>query len=167
MTAPAMTIRSATPGDAADIASIYNVFVAECTCTWQTIPDTVGYRRDWLAGRSPEHPVFVAEDATGVVVAWASLSPYSNRGGFDRTAEISIYISRPAQGRGLGGRLMETLIDAARNSGLHLLVSRISDDQPASLALHAKHGFSESGRIPQMGFKFGAYHDLVHMHRVL
>lgn len=159
------SIRRATPADAEAIAAIYNVFVATCTCTWQTVPDTVDYRRGWLIGRKAEHPVFVATNETGGVVAFAALSPYSNRGAFDQTAEISIYIADAAQGRGLGKRLMATLLDSAKASGLHLLVSRISGDQSASLALHAKCGFTESGRIPEMGFKFEKRHDLVYMHR--
>ncbi len=160
-----MRIRFATLADAEAIVAIYNVFVETCTCTWQTLPDTVSYRRDWLTGRKPEHPVFVAEDEAGRVVAFASLSPYSSRGGFDETAEVSIYISDTAQGRGLGKRLMQTLLDSAKASGLHLLVSRISGDQPASLAMHAKCGYTETGRIPGMGVKFGRRHDLVYMSR--
>jgi L-amino acid N-acyltransferase YncA len=162
-----ISIRHATPGDAEAIAAIYNVFVDTCTCTWQTVPDTVDYRRGWLIGRRREHPVFVAEAESGHVVAFASLSPYSNRGAFDHSAEVSIYIAEAAQGHGLGKRLMATLLESAKTSGLHLLVSRISGDQPASLALHTKCGFTESGRIPEMGFKFGRRHDLVHMHRLV
>ena len=158
------SIRQATADDAGAIAAIYNVFVETCTCTWQTEPDTPEYRRGWLANRKPEHPVFVAEDAAGKVVAFASLSPYSPRGAFRETAEISVYIGEAAQGRGLGRRLMQTLLDSAKASGLHLLVSRISDDRAASLALHAKCGFTESGRIPEMGLKFGRRHALVYMH---
>ena len=160
-----ISIRTATPDDAAAIAAIYNVFVAGCTCTWQTEPDSVEFRRGWLTGRKAAHPVFVAEDDAGAVVAFASLSPYSPRGAFDLTAEVSIYIADAAQGKGLGKRLLATLLDAAKTAGLHLLVARISGDQPASLALHAKHGFSESGRIPEMGYKFGKFRDLVYMHR--
>lgn len=161
------TIRRATPDDAEGVALLYNVFVATCTSTWQTVSDTVEYRREVLTGRKPEHPVFVATDEAGRIVAFASLSPYSTRGAFDQTAEISIYIADAAQGRGLGRRLMQTLLDSAKASGLHLVVSRISGDQAASLALHAKCGFTESGRIPEMGLKFGKRHDLVYMHRLV
>ena len=156
-------IRPATPDDAGAIVAIYNVFVGTCTCTWQTSPDTEESRRQRLTGRKPEHPVFVAEDESGRIVAFASLSPYSDRGGFAETAEAGLYIEASSQGRGLGRRLMETLIAAAKKSGLHLIVSRISDDQPASLALHTKCGFSEYGRIPEMGVKFGRRHGLVYM----
>lgn len=158
-------LRPATPDDAQAITDIYNVFVAGCTSTWQTEPEAVEKRRAWLSGRRPEHPVFVAE-LDGRVVGFGSLSPYSDRGGFRETAEISLYLAESAQGRGLGTRLMNALLDSARDTGvLHLVLARISGDRTASLALHAKAGFTDCGRIPEAGLKFGRRLDLVHMAR--
>lgn len=160
-----VVIRPAGPEDADAIVALYNVFVEGCTCTWQTEPDTPGKRRAWLAGRRPEHPVLVVE-IDGRVAGFGALSPYSDRGGFSETAEISLYLAEFAQGRGLGGRLMDALLESARGTGvLHLVLARISGDRPASLALHAKAGFEECGRIPEAGLKFGRRLDLVHMAR--
>jgi len=158
-------IRPAVAGDAEAVARLYNHFVATCTATWQTEPDSADRRRMWLTGRKPQHPVFAAEDADGVLVAFAALSPYSERGAFAGTAEVTLYIADAAQGRGLGGELMRLLIAKAEEAGLHLLVSRISGDRVASIGLHRKYGFIESGRIPEMGRKFGRRLDLVYMHR--
>ncbi len=164
MTEP-LRIRPATLDDADAITELYNGFVTGCTCTWQTEPDLPERRRAWLSGRKPEHPVLVAE-LDGRVAGFGSLSPYSDRGGFRETAEVSLYLADAAQGRGLGTRLLRDLLESARASGvLHMIVARISGDRPASLALHAKCGFVECGRLPEAGLKFGRRLDLVYMAR--
>ena len=43
----------------------------------------------------------------------------------------------------------------------------IDAEQQASLALHARHGFTEVGRLPQIGTKFGRWLDVVFMERLL
>lgn len=158
-------IRPARPEDAEAIDAIYNGFVAECTCTWQTEPDPVETRRARLTHHRAEHPVFVVENTDGGIVAFASLSPYSPRGGFAKTAEVGIYIDDAAQGQGLGSKLMSTLLEAAEKHGLRTLLARISEDQSASIGLHRKFGFVESGRIPDCGEKFGRRLALVYMSR--
>lgn len=157
-------VRPAVPADAESVTRIYNRFVETCTATWQTVPDTVEKRRSWLVNRRSRHPVYVAENDAGDIVAFAALSPYSDRGAFDDSAEVTLYIVEAAQGRGLGGMLMRTLIDDAKRTGLRVLVSRISGDRNASIALHRKYGFLDGGRIPGMGFKFGRRLDLVHLY---
>ncbi len=158
-------IRRAVAEDAAAITAVYNPYVIGCTCIWQTEPDTVERRREWLTRRSERHPVYVATDDTGAVIGFAALSEYSPRGGYAALAEVSIYLADPARGLGLGTRLMERLMESARETGIHGLVSRISGDQPASIALHRKAGFAEVGRVPEAGYKFGKRLDLVYMHR--
>lgn len=160
------TIRPAEPADAEALTAIYNVFVTGDTCTWQTVPETAETRRAWIMHRDRrKHPALVATDESGRVLGFAALSPYSDRGGFTDLAEVAIYLDASAHGRGLGSRLLRELIDRARVAGLHLLLSRVSGDQTASLALHRKLGFVESGRIPEAGVKFGRRLDLVHLHR--
>lgn len=163
---PRPAIRPARAGDGAGIAAVYNRFVAESTSTWQTEPDTAESREHWIAGRdAARHPVYVATDDAGRVIAFAALSPYSNRGGFADLAEVAIYLAETAQGQGLGSRLLQTLLEAAAGAKLHGLVARVSGDQPASLALHRKFGFVQTGVIPEAGCKFGRRLDLVYLHR--
>lgn len=162
-----ITIRPARLDDADAIMHLYNGFVRECTCTWQLEPDTLEARRSWLENRRVEHPVYVATQSDGALLAFASLSPYSTRGGFAHTAEIGIYIDDAAQGRGLGSKLMSTLLEAGARAGMRTLLSRISEDQVASIGLHKKFGFHEAGRIPDCGEKFGRRLALVYMSRSL
>jgi phosphinothricin acetyltransferase len=47
------------------------------------------------------------------------------------------------------------------------MVGGIAADNAASLALHARLGFHETARMPEVGHKFGRYLDLVFMQKAL
>jgi len=97
-------IRSATVADLGAIRAIYNHYVAESTCTFQIELDTESNRLAWFQGRSPAYPVIVAE-WEGVVIGWASLSPWSSRCAYARTVEASVYVRHGMHRRGLAANL--------------------------------------------------------------
>jgi phosphinothricin acetyltransferase len=47
------------------------------------------------------------------------------------------------------------------------MIAGIAGDNDISIRLHAKHGFVETARMPEIGFKFGRWLDLVFMQRTL
>ena len=47
------------------------------------------------------------------------------------------------------------------------MVGGIAADNLASIALHHRFGFVETARMPQIGFKFGRWLDLVLMQKLL
>jgi phosphinothricin acetyltransferase len=55
--------------------------------------------------------------------------------------------------------LYGALIALARERDVHVLVAVLGGDNPASRALHERHGFVFIGRLPQVGFKFGRWVD--------
>jgi phosphinothricin acetyltransferase len=152
-------LRPATESDLPAITEIYNQAVLRATGTFDTEPKTLEQQRDWLARHGPAHPVIVAEEK-GAVVGWASMSPYSDRCAYARTAEVSVYIDESARGRGLGGELLTGILDAGRKAGLREVLARVTEGNEASLRLHAKRGFFEAGRLRQVGEKFGKVLDV-------
>lgn len=159
---PDMLVRPALVTDLAAINAIYNHYVLQSTATYQTDPSTADGRAAWFAAHGAVHPVIVAEIA-GQVVGWGSLSPYHARAAFARTVENSLYIAHDFQRRGIGRRLLTELIARAREHGHHTMVAAISADQEPSLALHRAFGFSESGRLREVGYKFGRWLDLAYL----
>jgi phosphinothricin acetyltransferase len=65
------------------------------------------------------------------------------------------------RGAGLGKLLLEELIRVAREQGKHALIAAIDADNSASIAIHVKRGFSLVGTLPEVGFKFGRWLNLV------
>jgi L-amino acid N-acyltransferase YncA len=154
MAAPVMVIRTAANGDLPRILSIYNHEVLVSTATYDTVPRTETEHRTWFSVHGPEYPVLVA-DLDGVVIGWASLSPWSDRAAYSRTAEVSAYVDEKHRGMGIGGRLLQALVEAGRARGFHALLARISADNEASVRLHSRLGFSMAGTLREVGEKFG------------
>ena len=93
-----MTIRDATPDDAAAIARIYNQGIEDRLATLETQSRTPEERAEWLAARGPRHPVLVAVDGDGAVVGWGSLNAFNPRPAYDHVADFSVYVAREARG---------------------------------------------------------------------
>lgn len=165
--AMAVTIRPATDTDLPGILAIHNEAVLSGTALWTTTPSTLADRRAVLSDRQVRGYPFLTADIDGVVAGYGSFGAFRPHEGYVRTVEHSLYIDPRFQRQGIATALLLALVEAARALGKHVMVGGIAADNAASLALHARHGFSETGRLPQVGFKFGRYLDLVFMQRLL
>lgn len=162
MVAAQVTIRDATRADLGAIFAIYNHEVEHEISTFDTEPRRLGRDDGWLTGREPRHPVLVAERC-GEVVGWGSLSRWSERGAYARTAEVSVYVDRDHRGEGVGRELLAALIDRAPAGGIAVLLARIADANPRSIALHEAAGFSSIGVQRRCGEKLGRVLDVALM----
>jgi phosphinothricin acetyltransferase len=161
-------LRAARREDLPAINEIYNHYVLGSTCTYQTVPSTLEERSAWFDRHGGPHPVTVAVSETdGSVVGWGSLSPFHAREAFARTVEDSVYLDPTWQGRGVGGLLLADLLERASALGHHVVIAAIDAGQAASVALHARYGFAECGRFPEVGFKFGRWLDVIYLQKRL
>jgi phosphinothricin acetyltransferase len=152
-------IRPARETDLSGVTAIYNEAVERTTGTFDTEPKTPAQMADWFKAHDAAHPVLVAEE-DGRVVAWASLSHWSERCAYARSTEISVYVEVPARGRGLAGELLDEVLRLGRSLGVKQVLARITQDNEASLRLHARRGFVEVGRLRRVGEKFGRVLDV-------
>jgi phosphinothricin acetyltransferase len=155
-----MTIRDATRADLEAITEIYNREVELSTSTFDTRPRSTEQATEWFEAHGlPGYPVIVAEDG-GNVLGWASLSPWSDRGAYARTAEGSLFVSEGWRGAGIGRRLTEALIARARAAGHGVLIARIESGNEASRRLLLGAGFRSVGTMRRVGQKFGRVLDV-------
>jgi len=156
-----MQVRDARAADAEAIAEIYNDAVLNTTAIWNDVTVDAVDRASWIAQRQESgFPVLVATDDDDVVgyAAYGSFRPHD---GFRHTVEHSVYVRGDQRGSGIGGTLMTQLIERARENGVHVMVAAIESGNTGSLRLHEKFGFVETGRMPEVGTKFGRWLDLV------
>ena len=111
-------------------------------------------------------PFLVAEVASQVI-GYAFATQFRDRPAYRSTCENSIYVSPDQVGRGIGLQLLTALIDAATVSGFRQMIAVIGGAEPASVALHAKAGFVEAGRMRSVGRKFGRWLDTLYMQKAL
>lgn len=160
------TIRHAIPTDAAAIAAIHNQGIAERAATFETRPRSAEEVAAKFAGDA-RHPQLVAVAGGGTVVGWAGLSEYRARDCYAGIGEFSVYLDRDARGLGLGRRLLDALIEAARERGYWKLVSRVFTFNQASLGMCRACGFREVGVYEKHGRLDGRWLDVVIVERLI
>lgn len=159
-------IRLATTDDAEAISIIYNREVLESTVTMDMVPRTVPEQAEWITVRSGALAVVVAE-IDGALAGFGSLSFYRDRPGYRTSVEDSVYVDRNHQGAGVGGAVLGALVEAAEVRGFHAIFARIAGPKEASVSLHKRHGFELVGIERQVARKFGRWHDVALMQRLL
>ena len=165
-------IRPAAEADLPSILSIYNDAVLHTTAIWNEAVSDLDGRRAWWQDRVKQgYPVLIADidgpDAERICAGYATYGPFRANDGYKHSRELSIYLDRAFRGRGIASELMEALETRARADGVHVLIGGIESGNVTSLALHAKHGFTETARLPEVGRKFDRWLDLVLMQKVL
>jgi L-amino acid N-acyltransferase YncA len=158
-----VTVRPAVPDDAEEIAAIYNEGIADRVATFETRPRTAEEVAGWLR---EELPFIVAAEGR-TLVAFARVSPYSDRCVYEGVGEHGVYVARAARGRGLGRQLLAALCEAAEAAGLYKLTSRVFADNAASRAAHLAAGFEEVGIQRRHGRLDGEWKDCVLVERLL
>ncbi|MES2034972.1 MAG: N-acetyltransferase family protein [Pseudomonadota bacterium] len=163
-----ITIRAATAADAPALAAIYGDAVLHGVGTFEEIPpDAAEMARRQSAILALGLPYYVAE-LDGAVAGYAYASPFRPRTGYRYTAEDSVYIAPSAKGRGLGKALLPRVIADCEALGLRQLIAVIGgSDNTGSIRLHEGLGFRRQGVVEAVGFKFGAWRDIVMMQKPL
>lgn len=147
-------IRRAVLSDAAAIAEIYNEAILTTTATFDTETKSVEERESWLKSHDERFPVLVAV-VEGEVAGWASLTRWSDRRAYDRTAETSFYVHSAQRRRGIGRALKQSIIEEAMRLGYHTLIARVAEGSDESLHLNESFGFVHVGTLREVGYKFG------------
>lgn len=145
------------------ILAIYNDAILHSTVTWTDDPVDLDSRRAWLHDlHSQGCPVFVAiAHAGGDVLGFAYYGPFRSKHGYRFTAEVTVYVARDCRGNGVGSGLLLALIGHAHVKGLHMLVAGIDAENASGIRFFKRAGFVETARLPEVGFKFGGWRDLV------
>ena len=167
-----ISLRLAMAADAEQIREIYNYEVQHTTATFDLVQRTLADQQQWLADRSGAFATIVAVDpaATGdtsIVVGFGALSAYKERAAYRTSVENSVYVRRGRHGEGIGRLLLSELIATATRSGFHTVFARINAASEASVALHHACGYEPVGTEREVGRKFGRWHDVALMQRLL
>lgn len=162
-----MKIDPATLSDSAPITAILNDAILNTTAVWYDQPKAEADMTAWLESRTLSGlPVLVARES-GAVLGYASYGPFRPWPGYSQTVEHSVYVSAAARGQGVGTALLRSLMDEARAARIHVMIAGIEAENTASLAVHRRLGFLETGRLPEVGRKFDRWLTLVFLQKTL
>ena len=102
----------------------------------------------WARQHAASHiPVVAAAGSDIVGMAWLALAPrVPTTSSLARLSGDlqSCYVLTPYRGRGIGGRLVKTVLEAARDHGAEHVTVHTS---PESIAMYARNGFEPHPRL--------------------
>jgi phosphinothricin acetyltransferase len=163
------SVVDATESDLPDVLALYRHYVRNSVVTFDEKPPTLAqFRSKFRHLQKLGYPFRVARSPQGTLLGYAYVFPFRDKSAFRKTVESSIYLGPAATGRGLGTVLLTDLIEACTKAGLKEIIAVIADQgAEASLALHQKFGFVETGRMGKVGFKFERWIGIILMQRSL
>jgi len=155
------------------VREIYREGIATRNATFETeAPDwekwNAGHRKDCrLVAFEPfennSELVIPVEKLT--VAGWAALSAASSRRVYAGVAEVSVYVTTAARGRGVGNALLQALVQESERNGIWTLQAGIFPENAASVSLHKSCGFREVGVRHRIGELSGTWRDVLLLER--
>jgi phosphinothricin acetyltransferase len=161
-----VSVRAASPCDLEEVAGIFAHYVTGSIVTFEEDPPTVPQWRQRLGSLAERGLPFLVAEAGGTVTGFAYASPWRPKPAYRHTVEDSVYLAPAWRGRGLGKLLLQALLTECAAAGVYQVIAVIADTgDPASEALHRGCGFTDAGRLAQVGLKHGRWIDTVLLQR--
>ena len=111
-----MTLRFATAADTRACLAIYAQYI-DTSITFETVLPSEAEFSGRIASYGAVYPWLIAEE-DGRVLAYAYAHRAQERAAYGWNAELSVYVSRDAAGRGLGSKLYGALLALLRAQGV-------------------------------------------------
>ncbi len=144
------------------ILAILNEAIVNSTALYDYQPRTLESMDAWFKTKQAGgFPVLGIEDMDGKLLGFGTYGAFRPFPAFKYTAEHSVYVHKAHRGRGLGLALMNALLNKAKDADLHSMIAVIDSSNLPSIAMHQKLGFQLAGTLPQVGFKFARWLDVV------
>lgn len=159
-----MILRDADPADADEIALLWNHAVRDTLITFTTEERTAA---DLARSIAERRPLFLVGVSDGAFAGFATCGPFRAGPGYAATRELTIMLTGPSRGRGLGRALLSALEARAREAGVHVLVAAVSSANPGAVAFFGQAGYAEAGTFREVGRKWDRWLDAVFLQKIL
>lgn len=159
-------IRDAVVDDVPAICAIYNPYIEGTVITFEEQPVSVDEMQGRLKEVTASLPWLVFEER-GQVRGFAYAKRWHARSAYRFSVESTVYLDTQVTGRGIGRQLYEALIDRLRALSVHSVLGVIALPNTASVALHERLGFGQTGLLKEIGWKFDRWVDVGYWQLVL
>jgi phosphinothricin acetyltransferase len=159
-------LRDAVPADAARCAGIYTPYVLGTTVSFETEPPSAEEMTRRIAAAQERHAWLVLEDG-GTVTGYAYGGPFMARAAYAWSTAVSVYVDEVRWRSGAGRALYGALFERLAGRGLRMALAGITLPNPASVGLHRALGFEPVGTYRRVGWKQGAWRDVLWLQRPL
>ena len=145
--------------DAAAIAAIYAPNVTDGIASFETDAPGAAAMRQRIETTTRGFPWLVTE-RDGELAGYAYASRHHARAAYRWAADVAVYVHQGHHRQGVAGELYGALLPLLVRQRLQVACAGVSLPNDASVGLHESFGFEPVGIYRQVGFKFGAWHDV-------
>ena len=158
-----MRLRLARAADGDRLAEIYRPAVAERTTSFELVPPSGAEMADRVTRTLARTPWLVAEASgePGSAIGYAYASAHKDRAAYQWSVDVSAYVDGKAHRGGVGRALYGALFRILQLQGFVNAYAGITLPNPASEGFHRAMGFVPVGVYRRVGYKFGAWHDVI------
>ena len=157
------SIRLATDRDAEQVAAIYAPNVTDSIISFELEPLSAEEVRRRIEVTLERYPWLVCE-RRGRVLGYAYAGAHGSRAAYRWAVDVSVYVHEEAHRTGVGRALYTSLFAALKLQGFYNAYAGATLPNPASVGLHESVGFRAVGVYRGVGYKLGAWHDVVWWH---
>jgi L-amino acid N-acyltransferase YncA len=145
--------------DAAACSAIYAPYVRDTPISLEERAPTTEEIAARIQTATQTHPWLVAQD-DDELIGYAYATRHRERACYRWATDVTVYVAPQSQRRGVGRALYETLFGLLRRQGFRTACAGITLPNDASVGLHEALGFKPVGVYRNIGWKFGAWHDV-------
>ena len=160
------SLREVTEDDAAAIAEVYAPYCKVTPISFEVEAPSAEEIRQRIAKVLPLYPWLVCE-IEGRAVGYAYASRHRERAAYRWGVDVAIYLDGACHRRGIGRALYSALLQMLVGQGYYTAYAGITLPNDASVGLHRAMGFEPVGVYHGVGYKMGAWHDVVWLEKIL
>jgi phosphinothricin acetyltransferase len=148
------------------VQAIYAPIVRETATSFETETPTLAEMRERILRTTERLPWLVCESG-GAIIGYAYAAPHRTRAAYRWSVEESVYVHASARRAGVGRALLTSLLRVLKLQGFYNVFAGITLPNPASVGLHEALGFGQVGVYRRVGYKLGAWHDVMWLQNAL
>jgi len=162
-----MKIRLAERTDVPAMREIFNEVLRNSNSIYREEEVTLEERYAWFDEKL-EHgfPIFGAYEGDHLI-GYAGYGTWRAAQGYRKSVELTIYVDQKRRGKGIGSKLMQTIIEHAKADGYHVMIGAIDAANQQSIEFHKRFGFVEVARMPEVALKNDQWLTLIFMQKLL
>jgi L-amino acid N-acyltransferase YncA len=136
------------------VLEIYNHYILNTTITFHIGEMTLEELKNIIPVNHPKYPSFIIQ-SDEVKLGYIYVNYFRNKQAFDRTAEITIYLSPNARGKGAGKFAIQAFEKHLQNTGIKTLIGVITEGNKISTQLFENCHYQQVAKLNNVGEKFG------------
>jgi phosphinothricin acetyltransferase len=155
-----MGTRALIPDDIPAVTSIFNEAIQHEETTCDIRPRTEDQIRSWLTSDLPKYESYVFAEGDDIL-GWSAITRYHEREAYSPTTELVAFVRRDIRNQGIGGELMNLVLERARETDFHSAVCILFPEPEYMLESVRRLGFQELGRLHSVVPSSAGLRDLV------